>query len=86
MDPRAVARTLGRRGGLARARRLSPAERQRIASLGGHARRRSLEIATRIAETLDYAAAARDLRRRSPRVRRLRRFRGPLPGIYSGRT
>jgi hypothetical protein len=59
---------------------LSGLERKRIASLGGKARRRSLQAARRIADNLRYAAALDDLRRGRTAVTRLRAFAGPLPG------
>lgn len=77
-----MAKALGRRGGRARAKRLSAIDRKRIASLGGHARRRSLQAARRIAENLRYAAVVEDLRRQRTTVKRLRAFTGRLPGIY----
>ena len=82
----AMARELGRRGGRARARRLSAAERTRIASLGGTARSQSLEAVRRIVDTLRYAAAADELRGRPITVRRLRTFAGRLPGLYPDRS
>ena len=82
MNASQMARALGRRGGRARGRRLSLADRQRIASLGGEARRRSLQAARRIMDNLRYAAAARDLQGRREPLQRLRAFAGPLPGIY----
>lgn len=85
MDARDAARALGRLGGHARAQRLSPAERQRIASLGGQARRRSREVARRIDENLRYAAAMTELQQR-PRIVRMKTFAGPLPGIHGQRT
>ena len=57
-----MAEILGRRGGQERARRLSPADRQRVAALGGEARSRSLEIARRIADNFNYLGATEDLR------------------------
>jgi hypothetical protein len=84
MDTSSMARTLGRRGGLARAARLSAMERKRIASLGGRARRDSLLAARRIADNLRFAAVVRDLAPARP-VRRHGAFRGPLPGIYPAR-
>jgi hypothetical protein len=77
---------MGRRGGRARARRLSAQERRRIASLGGNARRRSLEAARRIADNFRYVDAVLDLQGGSPEVVRLKAFSGRLPGIYPGRT
>jgi hypothetical protein len=80
-----MARELGRRGGRARGRRLSAAERRRIASQGGQARARSLQTARRIVDNLRYAAAVDALRGR-PTVARVRSCAGPLPGIYSARS
>lgn len=77
-----MAKALGRRGGLARARRLSTERRAEIASLGGEARARSLEAARRIAENFRYAAAAQELRGGTPIVEREGTFGGTLPGIY----
>jgi hypothetical protein len=81
MNPSGLARALGRRGGLARARRLSPADRRRIASMGGRARRESLQAAQRIADNFRYVAAVNELAPAVP-VKRLRAPRGRLPGIY----
>jgi hypothetical protein len=76
-----MAKILGSRGGRARARRLSANERRRIASLGGHARRQSIEAERRLISTLQYAAAVRELRGGPPRVVSMRAFKGPLPRI-----
>jgi hypothetical protein len=81
-----AARALGRRGGLARRERLPAAERKRIAALGGEARLRSIRITRRMAANFRYAAAAAELRGTPARVKRLRAFAGPLPGIYSRRS
>lgn len=78
-----VAAVLGRRGGRARARRLSRGEKRRIAALGGQARKRSLEAARRIVDNLRYAEAVDALRGAARRVRRVKTCEGPLPGIYS---
>jgi hypothetical protein len=79
-----IARTLGRRGGRARARRLSATERRRIAALGGQARRQSLQVARRIADNFAYVATMNQLQPRTAQVVGLARFEGPLPGIYRG--
>lgn len=79
---REMARELGRRGGQARARRLTAAERSRVASLGGTARRQSLDAARRLADNFAYAAAVGELRRRDSAVMRVTTFRGRLPGLY----
>lgn len=86
MNPHEMAKALGRRGGRARARRLSAEERKRIASLGGQARRRSREAARRMATNLRYAAAVLELRGGPPKVMRMRTFEGPLPGIHQPRS
>ena len=77
-----MARALGRRGGRARGKRLSVADKKRIASLGGKARRQSLQAARRIADNFRYAAVLGELRGQPTTVRRLSAFAGPLPGIY----
>jgi hypothetical protein len=76
-----MARVLGRRGGRARARRLSVADKKRIASLGGRARRRSLQAARRIVDNLRYAAVLGEIRGQLISVRRQSTFPGPLPQI-----
>ena len=86
MDTRQMAKALGRRGGRARAAKLSAPDKQRIASLGGHARRRSLEAARRIAENFVYARAVAALQGGPPKVKRVKHCRGPLPGLYERRT
>lgn len=80
MKPREIAKLLGSRGGRARAARLSAEDRRRIAAQGGKARRESLKLASRIAETLRYASAVQTLRRPA-RVARLSVFSGRLPRI-----
>lgn len=82
MNARTMARALGRRGGRARAQRLSREDRRRVASLGGKARLRSLQAARRIADNLRYVAVLRELHGRPARVTRLSAFDGPLPGVY----
>ena len=82
MNASEMARALGRRGGRARGRRLSAADRTRIASLGGKARCQSLQAARHVADNFRYAAVLADLRGQPTTVKRLSRFAGPLPGIY----
>ncbi|MDP2055510.1 MAG: hypothetical protein Q8L75_17865 [Acidobacteriota bacterium] len=82
----AIAATLGRLGGQARAKRLSAAERQRIAALGGAARKRSLDIARQVADNFAYLAAMQDLGGRRPTAARITTCKGPLPGLYRDRT
>lgn len=84
METSALARALGRLGGLSRARRLTPADKARIATMGGHARRESLQAARRIADNFQYLAAVDELHP-TPPVKRLRSCRERLPGIYRNR-
>jgi hypothetical protein len=86
MKASAIARALGRRGGRARSRRLSAADKKRIASMGGKARGASIQAARRIADNLRYAIVADELRGRRIAVRRHRTFGGRLPGIYRERS
>lgn len=81
-----MARAMGRRGGRARASRLSPERRRQIASLGGRARQRSLLAARRLVENLLYVAAVEELRREAPKVQRMKTFNGRLPGLYGRRS
>jgi hypothetical protein len=85
MNARQMARELGRRGGRARARNLTPDERRRIAALGGIARRQSLEVAQRHEDNFRYLAMVLELRPPPP-VERMRTFDGPLPGVATGRA
>jgi hypothetical protein len=86
MTPQEMARLLGRRGGRARARRLSPEERRRIAVLGADARRRSFEAARNLIDNFRYVAAVAELQGGPSQVVKMKSFRGPLPGIYPNRT
>ena len=76
-----TARRLGRRGGLARARRLSSDRRAQIAKLGAIARIDSLRLAKAIRLNFSYVMAMRELHP-PPAVRSTSTFRGRLPGIY----
>ena len=80
-----IARILGRRGGLARARRLSAIDKRRIASMGAQARLRSLEAERRIAANFRYAEAVQTLGGGRPPLKRVRGFGGRLPGIHGER-
>lgn len=52
--------------------------------MGGRARRESRAAARRIADNFQYLAVVCELRP-APPVKRLRAFRGRLPGIYPPR-
>ena len=81
MRLRQFARALGHRGGLVRAQRLSPDRRRKIASLGGRARRESLQAGRRIEENFRYLDVVRTLAK-TPKVVPLRTIRHKLPGIH----
>ena len=81
-----MARRMGRRGGIARARRLSAERRRQIASEGGVARRRSLLAAKRIAENFRYLAAVLEMQGGPPEVARVMRCDSRLPGLYPDRS
>lgn len=80
MDATKMAQALGRRGGRARAKNLTPEQRRQIAALGGAARRRSLEAMRRLAVNATYAAIVRELRP-PPTVERMKSFKGRLPDL-----
>ena len=80
-----MARTLGRRGGLSRAQRLSIRRLTEIARLGAHARGESLRLARAIRTNFDYVMAIDELRPPRP-VRSETRCRRRLPGIYGTET
>ena len=84
-NTRAIAQALGRLGGQARAKRLSPAERRRIAALGGTARGRSLEVARRIADNFAYVSAMQALGGRRASPARVSTCKVRLPGLYPNR-
>ncbi len=80
-----MARAMGRRGGRARAIRLSPGRRREIAALGGQARQRSILATRRLVENLLFVAAVGELRGEARKVLRMKTFAGPLPGLYERR-
>jgi hypothetical protein len=82
MNATEISRALGRKGGRARRKQLSEAEKKRIASLGDKARLRSLQAARRIADNFRYAAVVDGLKGQPAAVRRMSACAGPLPGIY----
>ncbi len=82
MNKSAMARFLGRRGGVSRAARLSADGKRRIAALGGTARAESFAIARRVEANLRYAATIAELQPGSVVVVRESRPKDRLPGIY----
>jgi hypothetical protein len=57
-----MAKIMGRKGGLTRAKRLSSDRRREIARLGVEARMESLRLAKRIQSNFDHLAAIYELR------------------------
>jgi hypothetical protein len=80
-----MARALGSRGGLSRARRLSSERLADIARAGATARGESLRLARAILANFDYANAIRELHPPRP-VRSESRCGRKLPGIYGPET
>lgn len=76
-----MAGTLGSRGGLSRAQRLSARRRADIAGMGGRARADSLLLAEAVRINFDYLAAMHRLRPPA-RVRSESRCDRRLPGLY----
>jgi hypothetical protein len=76
-----IAKELGRRGGLKRAKRLSKDRRQEIARLGAKARVESLRLAKAIQSNFDYLAAIQELSPPS-QVESHSDLDDKLPGIY----
>jgi len=65
-----IAQELGRRGGLARAARLTPERRREIASRGGRAKALSREAAGRILSNLQYLESVEALYESASRAAR----------------
>ena len=76
-----IAKKLGQRGGLERARRLSSRRRKEIANLGAGARIESLRLAKAIQNNFDYVAAVHQLHPPLPVVSQPAP-NGRLAGIY----
>jgi hypothetical protein len=82
MDFSGIARALGRRGGLSRARRLSGRRRADIARMGAAARSESFRLAEAIRTNFDYVSAI-DRLRPPEQVRSEPTCNRRLPGIYA---
>jgi hypothetical protein len=66
MELSSIARALGRRGGLARARKLSAGRRKEIASQGGRSKALSRHASRRIRENFEYLERVNALRKAAP--------------------
>jgi|JI10StandDraft_1071094.scaffolds.fasta_scaffold242348_4 hypothetical protein len=78
----AIAKELGRRGGLKRAKNLSAERKKEIAQMGAKARAESILIARRIRINFAYADAVRKLAPPRPKVISSSTCDGKLPGIH----
>jgi hypothetical protein len=85
MELAEIARALGRRGGLSRARRLSKQRLEDIARMGATARGESLRLARAIQTNFDYVGAIHELHPPAV-VRSETNYRRRLPGIYVAET
>jgi len=63
MSMTSIAKALGRRGGQARARTLTPERRREIASQGGRSKALSRHASRRIRENFEYLDRVHDLRK-----------------------
>lgn len=77
-----IAKELGRRGGLKRAKNLSKERKKEIAQMGAKARAESILIARRILINFAYAEAVQKLAPQGPKVVSNSIIDGPLPSIY----
>jgi hypothetical protein len=66
MSMKSIARALGRRGGISRARKLSPERRREIASQGGRSKALSRHASRRIRENFEYLKKVNALRKAGP--------------------
>ena len=80
-----IARQLGRRGGLTRAKRLSHQRLTDIARMGANARRESRQLARAIRQNFAYVSALHRLRPPTE-IRPESASSGPLPGIYDHKS
>lgn len=77
-----IAKALGRKGGLARAKKLSAEQRKKIASLGGQVKSLSAKANDRIESNFRFARTMK-LLRKVPKIKSVSRVNHPLPGIYA---
>ncbi len=82
MNVSQLAKQLGRRGGLARAKKLSAKRRREIASLGGQVKNLSEKVVQRIEKNFKYLKAVKELRK-PPKPKSVSRVYNSLPGVGS---
>ncbi|OGQ21418.1 MAG: hypothetical protein A3I05_09115 [Deltaproteobacteria bacterium RIFCSPLOWO2_02_FULL_44_10] len=61
---------------------MSGEEKRKIASLGGKSRAKSLQAARHVRENFRYLETIQVLGARNRKIKRLKNFKGRLPGIY----
>lgn len=81
MNARQIAKALGRKGGLARAKKLSAEQRRKIASKGGMVKALSAKANDRIESNFRFAESLKILRP-PPKVKSVSQIKGPLPTLY----
>lgn len=81
MNITALAKQLGRKGGVARSKKLSPEEKKRIASYAAQTRWLSEKAFGRLLGNLRYLRAV-EILRKIPRVKSVSRVTTPLPRFY----
>ena len=82
MNTRQIAKALGRKGGLARAKKLSAEQRKKIASLGGKVKAISAKANERIESNFRLAETLK-LLRPAPKIKSVSHAKEPLPGVYA---
>lgn len=82
MNLRKIAKKMGRKGGLARAKRLSAEQRIKIASLGGQVKALSAKAEQRIEKNYIYVKIVKELQK-PPKPKSISRISHSLPGIYA---
>jgi len=81
MDYQNIAKILGQRGGLKRAKNLSSIEKTRIARMGAKARAASLKATTRIEINFKYIESIRQLNP-PPEVKSVKSTNRKLPSVH----
>ncbi len=82
MNTREMAKKLGRKGGLARAKNLSAERRRSIASRGGQIKSLSYKANDRIESNFRFSESLK-LLRPCPKVKSVSRVNYALPGVYA---
>jgi hypothetical protein len=76
-----IAKALGKRGGQARAKRLSAERKKAIAAQGGRSRAESLQLKRCIEENFKYVAAIQELQGGPVKVKHVKTWKHRLPSL-----